>query len=319
MTKWIAPLVGVLMAMSAAQAQEYPSRPLRLIVPFPPGGNGDSVARLLGQEMTKSLGQPVVVENKAGAGGSIGGDVVAKAAPDGYTLLLVTGGHAVLGAVYKTLPYKTVDDFAWISTATLFPFVITTRANSKYGSLSDVLKAAKADPASVVYGAPGVGATQHLTTELLASMAGVKFLSVPYRGEGPAVTALLSGEIALLVSAATAIKEHVDAGTLKALAVTSNTRWSGMPNVPTVEQAGVPDFDVSSWAGLATTGGTPQPIVQRLNADMHRALTVPEVRARLESFGGNVRGGTSAEMRDRVARELARWTKVVRDAKIEQQ
>jgi tripartite-type tricarboxylate transporter receptor subunit TctC len=319
MMKWIAPLAAALMTIASAQAQEYPNRPLHLIVPFPPGGNGDSVARLLAQEMTKSLGQPVLVENKGGAGGSIGGDVVAKAAPDGYTLLLVTGGHAVLGAVYRSLPYRTVEDFAWISTATLFPFVITTKQGGKYGSLADVLKAAKADPAGVIYGAPGVGATQHLTTELLASMAGVKFLSVPYRGEGPAVTALLSGEIALLVSAATAVKEHVEAGTLKAIAVTSNTRWSGMPNVPTVEQAGVPGFDVSSWAGLATTGGTPQPIVQRLNAEMQRALAVPEVRTRLEGFGGNVRGGTPAEMRDRVAGELARWTKVVREAKIEQQ
>jgi tripartite-type tricarboxylate transporter receptor subunit TctC len=318
MIKWIAPLLAALMAVASAQAQEYPTRPLHLIVPFPPGGNGDSVARLLGQEMTKSLGQPILVENKGGAGGSVGADVVAKAAPDGYTLLLVTGGHAVLGAVYKTLPYKTVDDFAWISTATLFPFVITTRKD-KYASLADVLKAAKADPAAVVYGAPGVGATQHLTTELLASMAGVKFLGVPYRGEGPAVTALLSGEIAVLVTAATAVKEHVDAGTLRALAVTSNVRWSGMPTVPTVEQAGVPGFDVSSWAGLAATGGTPQPIIQRLNADMLKALAVPEVRARLEGFGGNVRGGTPAEMRDRVARELARWTKVVSDAKIERQ
>jgi tripartite-type tricarboxylate transporter receptor subunit TctC len=319
LTRFFIAVMALVAIAAGASAQDYPNRPIRIIVPFPPGGNSDSVARLLGQEMTKGLGQPVVVDNKPGAGGSIGADLVAKGSADGYTLLLVTGGHAVLGAVYKTLPYQTVDDFAWISTATLFPFVVTTRADAKFKNLTELIAAAKANPANVVYGAPGVGATQHLTTELLASMAGVKFLSVPYRGEGPAVTAILSNEIQMLISAATAVKQHVDAGTLRPIAVTSASRWNGMPDVPTVAEAGVPGFDVSSWAGLATTRGTPSAIVQRLNAEVQKALAVREVRSRLEGFGGTVTGSTPAELHDRVATELARWTTVVRDANIEQQ
>src|SRR5262249_33107295 len=157
-------------------------------------------------------------------------------------------------AVFRNLPYRTVDDFAWISTATLFPFVVTIRLDAKFKNLKEIVAAAKADPASVVAAAPGVGATQDLTTELMASMAGVKILSTAYRGEGPAVTAILSNEVQLVVTAATAVQQHVAAGTLKAIAVTSATRWAGMPDVPTVAEAGVPGVDVSSWAGLATTG-----------------------------------------------------------------
>ena len=304
---------------TAARADDYPSRPIKIIQGFAPGGNADNVARVLAQEMSKGLGQPVVVEAKPGAGGTVGADVVAKSAPDGYTLLLVTGGHAVAGATYKSLGYRTVEDFAWISTATLFPFVVVTRSDGAYTSLKALLAAAKAKSDAVTYGAPGVGATQHLTTELLASSAGVKFLEIPYRGEGAAVTAMLSKEIDFFITAASSVRAHIDAGTFKAIAVTSATRWSGMPDVPTIDEQGVKGFDVSSWAGLTTTAGTPPAVVDRLNAEMRRSLQVAEVRTRLESFGGTVQASSPDELRTRVATELARWTKVVREAKIEQQ
>ncbi len=315
---WAAAILAV-SALFPAQAEDYPSRPIKIIQGFAPGGNADNVARVLAQELSKGLGQPVVVEAKPGAGGTVGADVVAKSAPDGYTLLLVTGGHAVAGATYKSLGYRTVDDFAWISTATLFPFIVVTRADGAYPSLAALLAAAKVKPDGVTYGAPGVGATQHLTTELLASTAGVKFLEIPYRGEGAAVTAMLSKEIDFFVTAASSVRAHIDAGTFTAIAVTSAARWSGMPQVPTIEEQGVKGFDVSSWAGLATAAGTPRPIVERLNQEMRRALQVVEVRTRLESFGGNVQASSPEELRTRVATELARWTKVVREAKIEQQ
>ena len=315
----LAALCGTVPCGTGARADEYPSRPIKIIQGFAPGGNADNVARVLAQELSKGLGQPVVVEAKPGAGGTVGADVVAKSAPDGYTLLLVTGGHAVAGATYKSLGYRTVEDFAWISTATLFPFVVVTRTDGAYTSLTSLLAAAKAKPGSITYGAPGVGATQHLTTELLASSAGVKFLEIPYRGEGAAVTAMLSKEIDFFVTAASSVRAHIDAGTFKAVAVTSATRWSGMPDVPTIEEQGVKGFDVSSWAGVATAAGTPAPIVNRLNQEMRRALQVGEVRTRLESFGGNVQASSPDELRTRVATELARWTRVVREAKIEQQ
>jgi tripartite-type tricarboxylate transporter receptor subunit TctC len=311
-------LTGVAHA-PVAHADDYPSRPLKMIQGFPAGGNADNVARVLAQEMSKGLGQPVVVESKPGAGGTVGAALVAKAPADGYTLLLVTGGHAVAGATYKSLPYHTVDDFAWISTATLFPFVVAVRSDGEFTTLKALLAAAKAKPGSVNYGAPGVGATQHLTTELLAGMAGVKFQEIPYRGEGAAVTAMLSREIDFFVTAASAVQAHLAAGTFKAIAVTSSTRWSGLPDVPTVAEAGVPGFDVSSWAGVATTAGVSPAIVERLNAELRRTLQVPEVATRLQSFGGDVHASSPAEMRTRVATELERWTTVVRDAHIEQQ
>jgi tripartite-type tricarboxylate transporter receptor subunit TctC len=310
--------VGTALAIAAlgAVAQEYPNRPLRIIQGFPPGGNADVVARILAQEMSKGLGQPIVVEARPGAGGNIAAEAVAKAAPDGYTLLLVTGGHAVAGASYKSLPYHSVDSFAMISTATFFPFVIATRTDGKFQSLPALLQAAKAAPNAVTCGAAGPGVTQHLTGELLAGTAGVKFLYVPYKGDAGAVTALLGSQIDFIITPATAILPHVKSGAFKALAATGSVRWQGMPEVPTVEESGVPGFDVRSWIGLATTAGTPRPIVERLQAEVQRTLQVPEVRARLEQIGGDVRGSTPEEMRERVATEVQRWAKVIRDANI---
>jgi len=309
-------VIGLALAALAAAAQEYPSRPIRLIQGFPPGGNADVVARILGQEMAKGLGQPIVVEARPGAGGSIAAEAVAKALPDGYTLLLVTGGHAVAGAAYKSLPYHSVDSFAMIATATFFPFVIATRADGKYATLPALLQAAKAAPESVTFGAAGPGVTQHLTGALLASSTGVKFLYVPYKGDAAAVTALLGSQTDFIIATATAVLPHASSGTFKVLAATGPTRWQGMPEVPTVSESGVPGFDVRSWIGLAATAGTPRPIVERLNAEMLRALQSPEVRARLEQIGGEVRGSTPEEMRERVAAEVQRWSRVIQDANI---
>ncbi len=300
-------------------AQDYPNRPLKLIQGFPPGGNADVVARILGQEMSKGLGQPILVEARPGAGGSIAAEAVAKAAPDGYTLLLVTGGHAVAGASYKSLAYHSVDSFAMISTATFFPFVIATRTDGKYRSLPALLQAARAAPESVILGAAGPGVTQHLTGELLASMAGVKFLYVPYKGDAAAVTALLGDQTSFIIAPATAVLPHVKSGAFRVLAATGPNRWPGMPEVPTVDEIAVRGFDVRSWIGLATTAGTPQPIVERLHAETQRALQAPAVRERLEQIGGEVRGSTPEEMRARVAVEVQRWSQLIRDAKLEQQ
>jgi tripartite-type tricarboxylate transporter receptor subunit TctC len=305
--------------ISLAQAQDYPSRPIKIIQGFAPGGNADSIARVLGQEMSKSMGQPIIVEAKPGAGGNIAAEAVARAQPDGYTLLLATGGHTVSGALYNTLAYKSVESFEWISTATVFPFVISVRSDSPQQSIADLMALAGAKADGVSYGSAGVGSTQHLTGALLASVTGRQLLHVPYKGDAAALTALLGGDVNFVVAPGTATLPQVKGGRLKAIAVSGSTRWQGLPDVPTVQEAGVAGFDVSSWAGLATTAGTPRAIVERLNAEMQKALQSPEVRARLEGFGGEVRGSTPEEMRNRVASEVQRWSRVINEARIPKQ
>jgi tripartite-type tricarboxylate transporter receptor subunit TctC len=315
----IAMTIALAAVLPQAAAQDYPVRPIRLIQGFATGGNADTVARILAQEMAKGLGQPVVVEPKPGAGSTIAADAVAKAAPDGYTLLLVTGGHSVAGALYKALPYNTVDSFEMISTATFFPFLVIVRGDFPAQSIRSLLELARAKPGSVAFGSAGTGATQHLTGELLGSMAGVKFLHVPYKGDSAAITGLLGGDTQFVIAPATAALGQLHSGRLRAIAATGPVRWQGMPDVPSVAESGVPDFDVRSWMGLATSAGTPHIVVDRLNAEMQRALKIPEVRAKLEEIGGEVRGSTPGEMRNRVATELKNWTQVIRQAKIETQ
>jgi len=315
----LALLAAVFISPSGAWAQDYPSRPIRIIQGFAPGGNADSIARLLGQEMSRGLGQPVIVETKAGAGGNIAAEAVARAQADGYTLLLAVGGHTVSGALYQTLGYKSVESFEWISTATVFPFVLSVRSDSPQQTVADLLALARGKPDGVSYGSAGVGSTQHLTGALLASMSATQLLHVPYKGDAAALAALLAGDVNFVVAPGTATLPHVRGGRLKAIAVSGATRWPGLPEVPTVQEAGVQGFDVNSWAGLATTAGTPRAIVDRLHVEMNKALQVPEIRARLESFGGEVRGSTPEEMRARVASEVQRWAKVIAEARIPRQ
>jgi tripartite-type tricarboxylate transporter receptor subunit TctC len=212
-----------------------------------------------------------------------------------------------------------VEDFEWISTATLFPFTISVNADKGPKSMAELLQLAKAKPEGISYGSAGIGSTQHLTGELLASVTGLKMVHVPYKGDAASLTGLLGGETTFVVAPATAVLPHVKGGRLRAIAVTRNVRWQGMPEVPTAEEGGIAVFDVGSWAGLATTAGVPRPIVMRLHAEMQKALQAPEVRSRLEGFGGEVRGSTPEEMRLRIATEVQRWSQVIREAKIEQQ
>ncbi len=306
-------------AASGAAAAEFPTHPLKIVQGFAAGGNADTAARILANEMSKSLGQPIVVETRPGAGSTIAADVVAKAPPDGHTMLLVTGGHPVAGALYKSLPYDTVASFDMISTATFFPFLIIVRGDSPAQNLRALLDSARARPDTVTFGSAGIGATQHLTGELLARMAQVKLVHVPYKGDTAALAALLGDEIRFVIAPATAALGQLRAGKLRALAATGPARWDGLPDVPTVAEAGVADFDVRSWMGLATTHGTPRPAVERLNTAMLGALQVPEVRAKFVEMGGEVRGSTPEEMRARVERELQNWTRVIREAGIERQ
>ncbi|RYF73429.1 MAG: tripartite tricarboxylate transporter substrate binding protein [Comamonadaceae bacterium] len=303
----------------AGFAQGYPDRPIKIYQGFAPGGNADAIARAVAVEMGKTLGQPIVVEAQSGAGGTIAATTVARAKPDGYTLLLATGGHAVAGALYNTLPYKSVADFEMVSTITYFPFLLVVNANSKVQGLAELLGAARAAPGSMAYGTAGVGSTHHLAGELLAKMANVTLMHVPYRGDAASLTALLAGDVPFIIAPPTAVMSNIQAGKLRAIAATGPQRWPGLPAVPTVAEQGVPGYDVRSWAGLMTPAGTPRAVVDRLQAETLRALQAATVRQRLEDMGGEARGSTPEEMKAMVTREIDKWTQVVADAKIPKQ
>jgi len=300
-------------------ADNYPDRPVKIIHGFAAGGGADVVARLIGGELAKAMGQPFVIEPRPGAGSTIAADAVAKSLPNGYTLYEALATHAIAGALYKTLPYDPLDSFAMISTIYEFPMVIAVRADSPYQSLQAALAAAKTKPDAVAFGSSGIGTPTHLIGELLSKQANVQLLHVPYKGEVPVVQGLLSGEIPLGFVSPNGVIEHIKAGKIKAIAVTSNTRWKGLPDVPTVEESGIARFDVRSWLGLAAPAGTPKPIIDQLNAEVQKVLQVPEVRVKLEQLGGDPKGSTPEQMRALVASDLDRWKKVVADSKIPQQ
>jgi len=316
--KIVVALAGLIAFTLSVYAQDYPNRLIKMIHGFPPGGNVDIIARLLAQEMQKGLGQNIVIEAKPGLAGNIAAEAVARADPDGYTLMTVASAHAATGALSKNLKYKVVEDFEWISTVSFYPFLICVRKDSRLQTLADVLKEAKAKPGSLTYGSAGVGSILHTTVELLANVTQTKFVHVPYRGEAPAIIGLLGGDFNFIAATTGATTSRVKSGELRALATTGKVRWKELPDVPTVnEAAGLNDFEVISWTGLATTAGVPKPILGRLHAEVTRAIAIPELRDKLQSMGGEVRGTTPAEMRDLVARQLALWVKVAREQKLQ--
>jgi tripartite-type tricarboxylate transporter receptor subunit TctC len=312
-------ILALVILAAAARAQGYPSHLIRLLHGFPPGGNVDVLARITAEEMAKGLGQAIVVEPRAGVVGSIAAEAVARSAPDGYTLLFVPSAHAVTAALYRSIKYRAVDDFAWISTVSFYPFVMVVRKDSKIAALGDLLREAKAAPGRLSYGSTGVGSIHHMTTELLASATGTKYLNVPYRGEGQVITGLLGGDVDFAFTTVTVAAPYIQSGALRALGVTSKTRWKDLPDVPTFDEGGVAGYEVISWSGFAAPAGTPKPIVERLNAEVRRTLAVPSVKTRIEALGGDARPSAPADMRALVARQVALWAKLARDANIETQ
>jgi tripartite-type tricarboxylate transporter receptor subunit TctC len=308
------------LALTAAQAQTYPDKPIRLLHGFAPGGNADTIARVLGTELSGKLGQPVIVESKPGAGGTLAGDAVAKSPPDGYTLLLATGGHAIGAALQDRLPYDAVKSFQPVSAVTSFPFLIVAGAGSKYQTLQDLLSAARAKPGAINYGTAGMGTGQHMTGALLAHSAGLSMTHVPYRGESASITALLGGEVDFVVAAPTAVVQHIKAGKLRALATSGSTRWPGLPAAATVAEQGVPKFEVRSWTALLAPAGTPPLVVERLNAQVRAVLGDGAVRAKLEeATGGEARASTPDELRLAIESDVQRWTRLVKDAGIQKE
>ncbi len=307
----------VLLALTGAgAAQEYPIRPIKFMHGFPPGGNVDIIARLLGNEMSKGLGQSIVIEPKPGVAGSLAAEAVARSDPDGYTLLVVPSAHPAHGALSRTVNYKVVEDFEWISVASFYPFLICVPKDSRFQTIEQLIEAARKSPGVLKYGSAGVGSILHTTVELMGSKTKTRFLHIPYRGEAPAITGLLQGDIDFIAATSGPISARIRSGEFRALAVTGKTRWRDFPDVPMVAEQGIPGFEVISWTGLAGPAKLPDLIVNKLNTELRRAISVPDVKGKLESMGGDPRATTPPEMRALVASQFATWSQLAKEANI---
>jgi tripartite-type tricarboxylate transporter receptor subunit TctC len=303
-------------AAPAAQSQDYPNRLIKIIQGFPPGGNVDLIARILATEMEKSLGQSIVVEAKPGLAGALAAETVARADADGYTLLVLPSAHPAYGALAKNVKFKVVDDFSWISVASFYPFIICVKADSRFKTLKQLVDEAKSKPGELKYGSAGVGSILHTTVELIGSQTKTKFLHVPYRGEAPALTGMLTGDIDFIAATTGPVSARLKSGEFRALAVTGRTRWPDFPDVPTVAEAILPGFEVISWTGMAAPANLPKPIVDRLNSEVRKTLAVPEVKQRLTAMGGDPRATTPDEMKALVSRQYETWKKLAAEANL---
>ena len=307
---------ALLLLPTLLQAQEFPSRPIRLMIGFPTGGNVDIVGRIVAQKMSEGLGQQVVPENKTGAGSIIANDYVAKSAPDGYTLLVVSGAFVTQAATSRKLPYDPLRDFSWVSTIVSYPLVFSVRADSRFRTLGEFIAFVKANPGKINYPSPGMGTLYHLAGEMFVAMAGIDMQHVPFRGGSEPLTEVLSGRMELLIDALTNSYPQIQAGQFRPLAVSSPARSPALPNVPTVADS-VPGYEASSFLGLAGPAGLPGAVVERLNREVRRVLALPEVGQRFAEWGGAPGPSGPEEMRSRVASEIGKWKKVVAERKIE--
>ena len=301
-----------------AFAQEYPSKPLRFIAPNLPGGPTDILARLIGQKLTESMGPPVIVENRAGAGGNIGTEVAAKSPPDGYTL--VTGNNATFGAnvsLYKRLGFDPVKDFTPVIFVATQPNILVVHPSLPVRNVKELIALAKARPGQLNYSGSGVGAAAHLAAELFKSMTGTNIVHISYKSAAPALTDLIGGQTQLMFATALSVMPHIKSQRVKALAVTTAKRSRILPELPTVAEAGVPGFEASTWHGVLVPAGTPAPIVERLNSEINKMLQTAEVRDRLGALGAEIVGGSPKDFADHIRREIPKWAKVVKSINVQ--
>jgi len=318
MKRWLNHLaLGSLFAALAigASAQPYPTKPIRLVVPFPAGGTTDVLARAAAQKLTETLGQPVVVDNRPGAGGNIGAELVAKSPPDGYTLLMGTvGTHAINPSLYPKMPYDHVRDFVPVILVAGVPNVLVINPALPVNSVQELIAYAKANPGKLNFASSGNGTSIHLSGELFKTMAGVQITHVPYKGSAPALQDLVGGQVQLMFDNLPSALALIKGGRLKALAVTSKERAPALPDVPTMTESGLPGFEASSWFGLLAPAGTPQPVVAKLNAEIAKWLASPEAKEKLLAQGANAAGGTPEDFTRHIAAETAKWQKVVKES-----
>ena len=301
----------------APTVQDYPSRPLRFVVPFPPAGSNDIIARSLVPRLSEELRQPIVVDNRGGANGIIGTEIVAKAPPDGYTILIVGNGFTINPSLYRKLPYHPVRDFAPVSLVGNGNFVLVVHPSVPAQNVKELVALAKASPGKLTMASAGIGNMAHLTGELFMSMTGTRFVHVPYKGGGPATTELLGGQVLMYFSTVTVALPHIKAGKLRALAVTGAQRASVAPEVPTMAEAGVAGYAVDGWYAILMPGQTPSSIISRFAVSLHRVLQDSEVKQRLASQGIDTALSTPEQMRKVIASDLVQWASVVRDAGIQ--
>ena len=308
-------LVFAATAVVAAAQQPYPNKPIRLIVPFPPGGGPDILARVIATKLQTTNGWTVVVENRPGAGGNIGVDIVAKSAPDGYNVVIgQTSNLAVNPTLYPKLPYNPLTDLAPVTTVATAPLVLVVAANSPFKTLQEIVAAGKAKPGSISYGSPGNGTVAHLSAEVLQRTAGIKLQHIPYKGASQALTDLIGGQIDLYMSSIPTALGQIKTGKLRPIAVTSSKRVSDLPSVSTVSEAGYKGFEAVTWFGLLVPVGTPAPIIQKLNAATNVALKSADVREKIAAEGAEVMGGTPEAFASLIKDEIARWAPIVKES-----
>jgi tripartite-type tricarboxylate transporter receptor subunit TctC len=308
--------VALALVAMLAPAAAFPERPIRVIIPLPPGGAVDIVARLLQPHLEKALGKPLIIENKAGASGIVGAATVATADPDGHTLLLVPTTFTINAAVHPKLPFDTIKSFEPIAIVGRNSLMVLVNPKVQAKTLKELAALAKAKPGALNYATPGASSQAHLLLELWSSQAGIKMQHIPYRGGAPAVLATVTGEADMTLISPTASLTQIEAKTLRAIATGGMTREEQLPDVPTTAEAGFPDFKALQWIGLLATGGTPKPIIDRLNNEVQRALQLPEVKARLAEQGMTVAGGPASDFRALIEAEIKQWTNVARKANI---
>jgi tripartite-type tricarboxylate transporter receptor subunit TctC len=308
--------VIVLSLAGAAAAQDYPNKAIRIVVPYPPGGGTDVVARTIAQKMNELLGQPAIVDNRAGANGIIGTDQVAKAPADGYTVLITIASHAINPTLYAKLPYDTLADLAPVSLLAEYPFVITVHPSIPAKTLKEFIAFAKSRPGQLAYASSGNGSGPHLGMELFKSMAGIDMIHVPYKGAGQAMTDLLSGQVPVFLNNFLAAMPMIRAGKLRALAVTGRKRSAAMPDVPTVAEAGVPGYVVTGWYGMFVPAATPAPVINVLQAAAVKALKSKDVSERLTGEAAEIVAGTPREFADFLKTEINKWAAVIRKAQV---
>ncbi|WP_151446589.1 Bug family tripartite tricarboxylate transporter substrate binding protein [Lacisediminimonas profundi] len=300
-----------------AHAQEWPSKPVRWIVPFPPGGGVDATSRALGEKASKILGVPFVIENKPGAGGNIGTELAARAPGDGYTIMITSIGMAANKFLYKKLSYDPVKDFTPVSLLVVVPNVlVTNQTQPNVKSVTDVIATARANPGKLTFASAGTGTSIHLAGEMFTSLAKVDMVHVPYKGSGPAVTDLIGGQVNYMFDSITSAKPHIDAGRLRALGVTTAKRSSTLPNVPTIAEAGLPGYDVSPWFAVFMPSATPKAIINKMNAALLEAMKDPDVQKKFAAMGAEPVGSSPEAMTAHLHAEIARWGKLITDHKI---
>jgi tripartite-type tricarboxylate transporter receptor subunit TctC len=313
----IASLLILLLAAAQAAAQTYPDKPVRLIVPLSAGSAVDTLARIPAQKLSELWGRQVVVDNRVGANGIIGTEAAAKAPPDGYTLLLANDAAlATSPALYPKLPYDPVRDFAPISLAASIPVILVAHASQPFSTVKELVDYAKANPGKLHYASGGNGSAQHVPMEMFKQAAGIDLVHVPYKGLAPAFNDVVAGQIPLMFAGLSNAPQHIKAGRIRALAIGAARRSSAMPELPTMQEAGVAGFDYSAWAGFLAPAGTPAPIVQKVNADLAKVLALPDVRDKLTALGFELAPGTPAEFGEMIRREITKVAKVVKDAGI---